>query len=177
MSILICFPQIGSWSLTCCTGKKTTQGARGCWIFASRCCCLLSSARSLHVRLGFGTLSSGLHFCTYPFWLLLVWALGEFWPSVWDWAEWSKSDCFWLLVMCDTTSAIHGVVLLCLMVPKWDFSVLVSRAHGIRAFMRCKPVKQKQLGMSSPLIHCLPFTRLSPSQSEGSAPSLFPSVE
>lgn len=96
-----------------------------------------------NTRLDFGTLSSGLHFCSYPFWWLSVWMLGAHWPSVWGWAEWSKSDCVWLLVMCDTTSAIHGVFLLCLVVPKWDFSVLVSRAHGIRAFMRSKPVKQK----------------------------------
>lgn len=63
--------------------------------------------------------------------------------SVWGWAEWSKWDYLWLLVMCDTTSALHGVFVLCLVVPKWDFSVLASRAHGIRAFMTSKPVEQK----------------------------------
>lgn len=70
-----------SWSLTCCTGEKTTQGARGSWVFASRCWCLLSSAWALHARLGFGTLSSVLHFCTCPFWWLLEWALGALWLS------------------------------------------------------------------------------------------------
>lgn len=62
--------------------------------------------------------------------------------AVWSWAEWSKLDNFWLLVVCVTASAVHGVFLLCLVVPKWDFSVLALRLHRIRTLMRCKPVKK-----------------------------------